>query len=275
MKSLKLKIFIFLAFSSILSFAQEFPTIGEVYDYDVGDGFHYVEEAYYGGEGAWGGMNAMVILEVISKEFLEDEGILKYKFYKRSYISSSDSPAPYIDERIDSVSYSSLDQIITGSEIFENPNIYNGRLTVQNEGSSGYNYTKYRFTIGCGRTYYKYDNNYPYAWSEYEEAMVYFKKGDEEWGEALVLVGMDEEDFEASSFALFPNPVQDQLYIKSQSNREFEIHIYNSLGQLISTTIYSSSQLGIDVAHYLRGIYVAHIVDIKGITIEKRKFIKN
>lgn len=267
---------IFIIFSAPISvLCQETPTLGEVYDFNVGDVFHYTEQASYGGEGANGGMNSIVISEVIHKEFLENENSVKYKFYKRSFISSSDYPEPYIEERIDSITYSDLDQVISGGVITENPNEFNGRKTIRVENESGNIYSYEWFTIGCGRTYYEFDDSYPYAYSEYEMIVVYYKKGNEEWGEEQIILGINKEDSKSNDFLIFPNPVQNQLNIKTDFSKEYEIHIYNSMGQFIEKHVQSSSNTSIEIEEYLSGIYIVHIVDSKGLSIEKIKFLKS
>lgn len=261
-------------FTSFSALSQEFPTVGEVYDYDIGDVFQYQEQGQAGGDFGGGGFSALVYSEVIDKHFSENLDTVYYSVFERSVGSSSENPEGYIDERIKDYQYNNLSFVINGDTIFENTDWYNGRIAVEREWSSGYQYRQQKQTIGCGLTYDEYNYNDPHEWSEYKKVMLYFKKGDEEWGEEQVVIGLDEKT-KSSHFSIYPNPVQNQLNIKSDFNGEVQIRIYNSFGQLMDKTTNSSSSLAIDVDHYLSGMYIVHIVDSEGISIENRTFIKN
>lgn len=260
---------------SIFTYSQDFPTKGEVYDYDVGDVFHYHQGAQWGGSGAWGGMGATVISEVIYKEYFENNNTVKYKFFKRSLIGSSEHPEPYIDERIDSVIYYNLDVTLNGDTVFENDNIYNGRKTSIHVYESGYIYYLNHFTLGCGRSFNHSEDNYPHEWSEFEETLVYFKKGDEEWGQEQIIVGLNEIET-LDRLLVFPNPVSDNLNIKNAnpSSKENKIKIFNSIGKLVIYEEVSSTNMQVNVRGLPNGLYFINQIDESGQVGAGSKFVK-
>lgn len=264
---------LFLVSSTLM--AQEYPTRGEIYNYEVGDIFHFTEEAHWGGEGAWGGMGATVNMEVIFKEYSENDSTLKYKFFKRSLIGSSEQPEPYIEERIDSIIYYDLDQIISGDTLYENPNFYNGRKTIASEGENGYDYIKSRYTAGCGRSYYLYEYSYPYAWTEYEVILVYYKKGDEEWGEEQVIVSIPDIDTDNYLVKVFPNPIKESVNIRMNDsfNNQRLLVIWSLTGQQMAQFPINSIETKIDRLGLNSGIYIYQIISSSGALIQSDKLI--
>ena len=58
-----------------------------------------------------------------------------------------------------------------------------------------------------------------------------------------------------SGFEIFPNPAENTLYIKSETNQIFSFTIFNELSQKISQGISDKSIAEIDLSTYKSGIY--------------------
>ncbi|SNR40660.1 Por secretion system C-terminal sorting domain-containing protein [Dokdonia pacifica] len=77
------------------------------------------------------------------------------------------------------------------------------------------------------------------------------------------------------SFSIYPNPVQSQLYIETDSQEDYTITVFDIQGRMLITT--SKEALGInsiDVQHWKSGLYFLRIEDQKGKVTAKR-FLKN
>lgn len=270
---------LFLVNSNIVV-SQEFPTRGEVYDYDIGDVFH---RKLTHTEGTPNGNGTETVFRnslLTDKYFTENNDSLCYElFIERLEFNDWSSEEIHTEYSIVSC-FINLENVLEGDTAYENSAWYHGRNTVYYfnmivEGPNEQT-NSFRKTIGLGNTY-TYSKNWSWATlykTEYINELVYYKKGDEEWGEEQIILGLDEEA-QPNHFTVYPNPIHNQLNIKSDFNKEYEIHIYNSIGQLIERVANSSSQLTVEVEHFLSGIYIAHIVGNDGFTIEKRRFVKN
>ena len=131
------------------------------------------------------------------------------------------------------------------------------------------------FVLGLGCVF-EYYNNFDSEWPSHSDfELVYYKKGDEEWGEELVLVGV-EEDILENDFKIFPNPVQGQLYISTHiaSQNQFSIQVFNSTGQIVKSLSVSSRLLNIDMSVFSKGFYYVNLVDENGMASAKQKVLK-
>ena len=261
---------VFLLLSNF-TYSQEFPTRGEVYDYDIGDVFHIKEEDYYEN----GGVVELSNIEVIDKTFSINGDAVYYQYFVRRYVSSSESPDPYIEEVIENDFYTALDIEFIGETVFEDPNMYNGRRTVSGSYIIGYEYVEYKFSVGCGKTYFEFDYNDPDEWSEYTIQVLYFKKGDEEWGQEQIIVGLNEIET-LNRLLVFPNPVSDNLNIKNAnpSSKENKIKIFNSIGKLVIYEEVSSTNMQVNVRGLPNGLYFINQIDESGQVGARSKFVK-
>ena len=80
------------------------------------------------------------------------------------------------------------------------------------------------------------------------------------------------DEFNESNVAIYPNPVNDTLFIKLKTDVNARVTIYNILGkQILNTTIQSSGS--IDTSNLWSGIYIIKIT--QGNTSISKKLIKN
>lgn len=75
-----------------------------------------------------------------------------------------------------------------------------------------------------------------------------------------------------STLKIFPNPVQNQLFIESETMIE-EVMIYNSIGQPVRQISNSNTQFQIDVSELSNGFYIIEIRQSNGQSMTKQ-FIK-
>lgn len=272
MKILKIRFGILFIFISLFSFAQEFPTRGEIYDYEIGDVFH---TTFFGSAVSFG-MSDKQGITIIGKYYSENADTVFYIQEIIGVINTSDEPFGQYYEEIEIIFFTNLNDTIEADTLTVDPELYNGRslISIMFYDEMMCLAWDRGYVEGLGCVFENYDNFDSENPSYSDFVLVYFKKGDEVWGEELILVGVD-ENIERANVLVYPNPVQNQLNIECDFREEINIQIYNSLGQLMDKTTNSSSPLAIDVDRYLSGIYFVQIVGNDGISIEKKKFIKN
>jgi len=78
-------------------------------------------------------------------------------------------------------------------------------------------------------------------------------------------IAVDELNYIENEFSLYPNPVNNQLYIKT-NQKKYTIEIYNQTGQLISTNKNINS---IDISLYNNGLYLVKLITNKTFTTKK------
>ena len=252
---------------STYTYSQDFPTRGEIYDYEVGDEFHFIEIDNLSGEV----LEAIENIKILDKYYIEAEDKVIYiQLIKRLDFTISFPDSIYL-EVFDTVTYGNLSFTFISDSIFEDLNWYNGRTTILSQYEGMMSIESFMHSVGLGQIYYEFiDYNPDYLSDDFKE-LVYFKKGDEEWGEAQTIVGLDEISNE-NEIHLFPNPASD--YINISTNEKAEIQIYNSTGQLLLRQKANSDNTQADVSAFPAGIYFANLLDEEGLNIRKLKFLK-
>lgn len=265
---------------SILSYSQDFPTRGEIYDYEVGDEFHRINSDSWGYYGTVDfGDSIFITQEIVDKYYSESGDTLYYQLFIQKMERYYSNPGNNnYSEYYTNIEFANLDGIVEGDEIIEGGSLYNGRKTVMTNyeyggGTSEEIYVTHSWTVGCGYSLY---SRYSWRWDlllgEYDDhRLVYYKKGDEEWGEEQTIVGLNELNNE-NEIQIFPNPASDYINIQSQENAV--IQIYNSTGQIILTQKTNSSNAQIDVSVLPAGVYFVNLMDEEGLIVGKSKFLK-
>lgn len=188
--------------------AQEISTIRQIYDFETGDVFHIKAEGFSPNSGYL----SITYIEITDKYFSQNMDTV---FYSRDIgygVSSTYYPEWTVEYYTDTVYYTDLDQLINDGDIdsvYSDPEFYNGRLINYNEPFPAWN--KYKFVIGCGIAL-DYYHNWDYDYGETKE-LKYYKKGDEIWGDSLLL-GVDNENLVYNLYVqVYPNPFISDLYI--------------------------------------------------------------
>lgn len=86
--------------------------------------------------------------------------------------------------------------------------------------------------------------------------------------------GLNEIDKTNTDFSIYPNPTKGVFFIKALSNSNYEINIYNSIGQIISSYDLKEEGGKIDLTKEANGIYQIIILE-KGNAVFGTKVIKN
>lgn len=75
-------------------------------------------------------------------------------------------------------------------------------------------------------------------------------------------------------FLVYPNPVRDILFFKSQMQQLATVEIFNGNGQLVITAEKQSAELSIDLKDLDSGIYMYRILT-KGGVVQSGTFVKS
>lgn len=248
--------------------------VKDVYDFDIGDVFHYQSVGFFNERPA----RVLMRLEkrtILTKNLNAKKDTLIYT-YKREY-SFSDS-FKNVRTRIDTMRIANLDSVVL-FELKENHWVckiyFSERYTVL-KGTNRHTFAKNLVTTCIdlvGRTSVGQGIGLIFTGDEVPayDKLVYFKKGKEEWGK--------EVDFSTSLFTpsvslakmvLSPNPANDILNIKTDAVFD-KIQIINIQGQVVLTKEKTDS---VDISQLTNGIYFLQIYEgliLRGV----EKFVKN
>jgi hypothetical protein len=214
--------------------AQDYSTWGEIYDYEVGDIFHFRDEAE---TTFWTGYIKLTIVEIISKYYSTNNDTVFYGRWIESAYIDSGNPYWVFDSHYDTVSYTNLSSFCIADSVYSST-AYNGRQVSYVEYINQHPYYYWRkFVNGCGRAVYYYEEAWPYPYFGYWEqrALKYFKKGDEKWGTPLTIVGIEEQSRIYQDVKVYPNPFTTSTAIEFtlDGNSKIQISIFNSIGELV------------------------------------------
>ena len=236
--------------------SQSISTIEEIYDYEIGDIFHF----NFLGHGPGFGDASITNIEILNKYYSQNNDTL---FYIRDIdykASSSENPNWTYDYYIDTIFCFNLDSLINMGQIDSvstNTDLYNGRLINYITTGTGEEdiYSK-RYVNGCGRAY----NNY-YTWGGLTEAtteLVYYKKGNEEWGTPLFVSIYDTESNDPD-FIVYPNPAKSTINILTNDIETIDLKIIAMSGELVKAIKLSTELKTIDISQLSKGIYILEI----------------
>jgi hypothetical protein len=94
-------------------------------------------------------------------------------------------------------------------------------------------------------------------------SLVFYKKGDVEWGTPLVIVGLEEAKL-LSDIKVYPNPVKDYLSVEfKESALPAKIEIYNVMGSLLKEFVLMETNQQISLQQLTPGLYFYRIVNEK------------
>jgi hypothetical protein len=88
----------------------------------------------------------------------------------------------------------------------------------------------------------------------------------------VVPTGLD-EDNQGLETKIYPNPVEDKLYITNSFHFQ-EIYIYSSTGKLILYKLLNADETGTDISNTPQGVYIVKLLNSKGMC-KNLKMIKN
>ena len=274
---------IFLLLISIIvsnCYSQENLTIGEVFDFEINDEFHYEIlrrfASYPEGER----------IIVTDKYYSADSNTVTYKFLRNRYNSDFENyPEPHLVytfwQDTYSSSYTALDSSIyyldfwlrydtlaKYEDVFTYDSIVNYSSRLCNIPINGYFiligdfepihlFCEYGKGIGIAE---EWDIDIT-SGSDGKEGkkLVYYKKTSKSCG-TPDLTSVNELKLE--QITLFPNPVYDKLnlYINDLNIKETQIQIFDINGIILKTLTKNSTHVIIDLSNYSRGIYLIKIL---------------
>ncbi len=239
------------------------------------------------------------IKKYLDKEFKGDSIVYTIEFKNRERNS-------YSGNGVEIISIDTISEIITDKPLFDNlpgePVIYdegnfaafsyymgtfNGRSsktepsdyawiygegTCWEEASVDDCWTDYTYIEGLGGPYYESECITPGIPWEHFKKIVYYKKGEETWGNPLVITG--ERGITGQPvFDIFPNPVTEKLYIRTKTeNLPYRIELIDITGKAIFYTNVDSEEYTFNCHKGIEGLYFYRIINTKG-TIIKGKVI--
>lgn len=266
-------------------------TAREIFDFDINDEFHNWVNFWTSSSIT----DYKTIMTVIGKEWLSEDIVMYTKKRcgrKLYYVNMIADTTYYYDDTItetidfNNITSMSLDALsesytesgdslykdyqVTYQDFYEDfgrrtKNTYGGYfseyphdciqeiITKKSANIKDYGFL-YGYADGLGGPYYQDD------WGMYHSGLVYYKKGDENWGTPFncdsLLTGYFEnpEDLRAN---LYPNPFHDftRLSIDNPENKDYQFQLFNSMGVLVRESHFQTNDLIIPRENLGNGIY--------------------
>jgi hypothetical protein len=216
-----------------ISISQTPSKVSDIYDFEIGDVFHYRREAY----SVWNSGYFYYLKTVKDKWYSTSKDTL---FYKYDVVERQAPAHPdtywYKTTYEENWAIPNLDSLLKGIDsIYSDPQLYHGRTINRDHSDSIWAGYDYQYVIGCGRAH-TYFMNPP---GEDETWLVYYNKGSEEWGNK-VTVGVEELSLKPD-FKVYPNPCNGILTINlSKQYKEVSVIIQDLTGKEILKNEFSS-----------------------------------
>lgn len=247
--------------------SQDISTVGEIYDYEIGDIFHF----YFLGNGPGFGDASITNIEILNKYYSRNNDTMFYIRDIDRMTSSMENPDWVYDYYIDTIFYFNLDSLINMGQIdsvYTDLDLYNGRL-INYVTIEEYSTTFKSFAVGCGQTINRYISHD--FTTEAETRLIYYKKGNEEWGNQII-VSIFNPHSNNSDIIVYPNPAKSIINIISKNGKTFDLKIFTLFGELVKTIKLNSELKTIDISKLKAGIYL--LVIRKNDKIIYKKLIK-
>lgn len=261
-RNLRLYLHILLGFICVVTLStsevksQNISTVREIYDYDVGDEFHYKHSLGYAN---W--TTAFISyrnIVITSKFIISNEEICYKRSIQKQEKWENDTNWTFIN-KTDSICYPQQDSLINGGHIdtvYVVPSLYNGRLINTLDNQLGPEETSLDYANGCGLAVYTiFDWASTYFW---RDNLVYYKKGFEVWG-LPVYVSLDDREFDLGKVSVYPNPAYNFIKIKSDTHENTDLTISTITGKKIKTLKIKSELTTIDISDFKSGMYILDI----------------
>lgn len=278
-------------------------SLRDIYDFAINDEFHYRNQNTSLGPN---GIENVVRKVIAKQEDLRTDKItytyqeLKWG-YQYEVINGEEEWSYFQVDTVYSEIYEHLDENIVSSELlplegiykldssllvnllmYSNPEHFNNRYVIREHGVSlaveecmthppdSYSGLITYYIVGCGH-----ELNLLSVGGTSEdclpcEQLVYFKKGEEIWGEPL---SFDKHE-EIKILEIFPNPANEFVEIQS-SSEILHIEIYNAVGRLINSLYnigFNTKKL--NISHYLPGVYIVKVKNAYGVGTTNKLVIK-
>jgi len=269
--ALNILIISLIIFLNIKVIGQDISTVGEIYDFEVGDIFHY---GFHSFGDMYPVVNRIYNAEIINKYYSQYSDTL---FYIKDVKYKQQTWGGWIYySYLDTVYYYHLDSLINNGDIdsvYTNLNLYNGRTINYVQIYSPYDIAVETYTIGCGLTTRYYEN-----WSNpfiSEWWLIYYQKGNEEWGFPNIVTTISSYQ-QLFNISVYPNPAIEWLYFKQSNPRpKYNIELRNLNGQLVKKEKnIHSSHYALNVADLKAGVYFYLIRDGDNVLQQGKVIVK-
>ncbi len=276
--------------STIILLGQDTLTIGQVFNYNIGDKMHYETDYDFCSPGyAKDGVRKTIL----DKWMSSDNDTIFYIIHYNNYEERSYPDVPYqvtYSVKDDTTFVTNLDKKITYLADWDNIDI-NDSIIVDFQYDYGNN-AEYGDVLTNGYSYAIGYDELDYAadlWAEglgmikiysserveddcyftQEKKIVYYKKGDTEWGNKLML-GIEDTE-KATALSCVPNPAT--THIKINNTHAGQLSIYALNGQLLKQ-IALQPQQPIDISDLSTGAYILQWQDVIGQQMQRAKLLK-
>ncbi len=247
-------LFVILCFLGLHLFSQNISTVSEIYDYEVGDVFHWE----YEGSSQSEGYIKLSNIEILEKYYSTENDTVFYKRFIRQQESGSANPDPVIAEYTDTVYYTDLDALINNGnidDIYQSPDLFNGRKINEVLIYADPETWNFSYIEGCGRMMYYTGGSL--GQTSILDELIYFKKGDEIWGNPVYV---SVESKEKEQLKLYPNPSDGVVTISSLFEKDSKLLVYNVTGRLVKTvSLVASAEQQVDLNELQTGVYLLQV----------------
>ena len=266
-------------------------TIGSVYDFNVGDIFHFKFGSNLAGPPQY------KVITILAKWFSAGNDTIFYRQREKNYINSLVwDPDPHVvsTTETDTVTlfYANPDSVLSAVlphqkgnnsvwnvsyyTLFAHPEYRNNRPSMTFDYSSthmydaGLNcyiaafeptYDYHSFTRGCGASYTYHEE--PADLSGFYDKLVYYVKGTETWGDPYIFNAVNEIPEEKLLLEAFPNPFTDRVEIRFETKIQGQVslYLYSITGVLLLKIEDSWKQAGSytyhpDLSDLKKGVYI-------------------
>ncbi len=268
-------VIILLVFGSSIK-AQEASTRGEVYDFDIGDTFHkefwgYAAKYWYENYTNYTILDKYYSADEDTVFFVRDIALMEHSYGAEQW---------EYEYYIDTIFYDSLNLLIPDASVYVDPDYYNGRIINQTYSlvtwdDWGYEEIIDRYVVGCGHAYNWYEfSDSEEGYAHAVEQILYYKKGNEEWGIPHVVSTPESLNIE-NNILVFPNPSDGQINISLGKKIEdpYQFSLYGITGVLIKTYLLYQESTSLYFNDLESGCYFYTIQEEKGMIKSKGKII--
>ncbi len=260
----------------------------EVYDFDVGDEIHvYYEDNQWGTGGYDRTITIKSAIKYLQKELNTDSIIylVERKWRKETLWSDSSKVIIKHDTTNSIITDYHIFNKLPGEPIFFEYEAYSYSMGIDHGRLSKTEPSKYSWIMewedtcwfipagdDCWPDYtYIEGLGCPYYWCEFlsiggemQNNLVYYKKGGETWGNPYVISDIEESN-NGPPFELYPNPVNDILFIKTtQENIPYSFSLWDLSGKLLFESAVEEADYCLTDFKLSAGLYYYRIINKSG-----------
>ncbi len=270
MRNLNLTILIILF--PLIIFAQNFMTIGEIFDFEIGDEFQIEGRGEYHGGAQPPNADRITI---INKYYSLDSNTVFYVRFHDSYyvyIEGWDEEHYYFWTETDTISYTNLDSCITQTDYWKDydtsmnyfdtiiefsENYCNTLLNGFEISVNSFESIEYSAVYGKGLGLVEEYHNDAAEYSMYDNVLFYYKKNGVSCGIPDKTVSISEKNL-LNDFKIYPTPARDFLRIENKKKIKMEsIYIINVNGQIVKQ--FNAKKSTFDISDISPGFYFLKI----------------